>query len=72
MPKSYFSIEEVAQRFSLTASTVYRLAQRGALPGFKIGGQWRFSEEMLEDWVADRMTVERLRERRNGTASRGK
>ncbi len=72
MQKSYFSIEEVAQRFSLTASTVYRLAQRGVLPGFKIGGQWRFSEEMLEDWVADRMTVERLKERRNGTASRGK
>ncbi len=59
--KSYISVEEVAKRFGLTASTVYRLAQRGAIPAFKIGGQWRFSHDMLESWVADRMTVERLK-----------
>ena len=59
--KTYLSIEEVARRFGVTAATVYRLAQRGALPGFKIGGQWRFSQEMLESWVADRVTVERLK-----------
>ena len=59
--KTYLSIEEVARCFGVTASTVYRLAQRGAVPGFKIGGQWRFSQEMLELWVADRVTVERLK-----------
>jgi excisionase family DNA binding protein len=58
---SYLSVEEVARRFGITASTVYRLAQRGVLPGFKVGVQWRFSPEMLESWVADQVTVERLR-----------
>lgn len=60
MQKSYFSVEEVARRFGLTVGTVYRLAQRGVLPGFKIGGQWRFRHDLLECWVVDRMTVERL------------
>ncbi len=59
--KAYLSIGDVARRFGLNATTVYRLAQGGCLPGFKVGGQWRFSLEMLESWVADQVTVERLR-----------
>ena len=59
--QSYWSVEDVAKRFGITATTVYRLAQRGVLPGFKIGGQWRFSPEMLESWVVDQITIEQLR-----------
>ena len=55
----YLSVEEVAQRFGVTASTVYRLAQRRVLPGFKVGGQWRFSQQMLEAWVADQVSTKR-------------
>ena len=55
--KPNLSIEEVARYFDVTPKTVYRLAQRGELPGFKIGGQWRFSLPLLERWVADRVTI---------------
>ena len=68
--KPYLSIHEVAKHFGVTPTTVYRLAQRGDLPGFKIGNQWRFSHMMLESWVADQVTVERIKAedgpRRNG------
>ena len=57
----YLTITGVARHFGINTATVYRLAQRGTLPGFKIGGQWRFSQEMLESWVADQVTVERLK-----------
>ena len=59
--RPYLSIEDVAKHFGVTPTTVYRLAQKGDLPGFKIGSQWRFSQEMLESWVADQVTVERLK-----------
>jgi len=59
--KPYLTVEDVAGRFGVTATTVYRLAQRGVLPGFKVGNQWRFSEEMLALWVADQVTIERLK-----------
>lgn len=59
--KAYLSIHEVAKHFDVTPTTVYRLAQRGELPGFKIGNQWRFSHSMLESWVADQVTVERIK-----------
>ncbi|MBI4115895.1 MAG: helix-turn-helix domain-containing protein [Candidatus Omnitrophica bacterium] len=50
--KTFLTIEQVAERFGINSTTVYRLAQRGLLPGFKVGSQWRFSEEMLESWIA--------------------
>lgn len=51
----YLTIQDVAERFGLNTTTVYHLAQQGSLPGFKIGSQWRFSEKMLERWVAERV-----------------
>lgn len=67
--KPFLSVEEVATRFGVTATTVYRLAQRGELPGFKVGSQWRFSQEMLESWVADQVTVERMKAEDQKTTS---
>lgn len=59
MKKTYLTVEEVAKRFGVNPTTVYRLAQHGLLPAFKIGNQWRFSEEMLLSWVTDRVSLQR-------------
>ena len=61
MKKTFLTVEEVAEQFGINSSTVYRLSHQGLLPGFKVGGQWRFSKEMLDSWVMDRVTIERLR-----------
>jgi excisionase family DNA binding protein len=55
--KAYLTVEDVAKRFGVNVTTVYRLVQRGKLPAFKIGNQWRFSEHRLEEWVADRERI---------------
>lgn len=55
------TVTDVAKRFGVTVTTVYRLVQQGKLPGFKIGGQWRFSQAMLDSWVVDQVTVEHLK-----------
>lgn len=55
--KPFLTVEEVAQRFGVNVTTVYRLVKRGKLPAFKVGNQWRFSEARLEEWVADRERV---------------
>ena len=57
----YLSIGEVAAKLGVNSTTVYRLAQRGTLPGFKVGSQWRFSGEQLDSWVADQVTIEWLK-----------
>ena len=65
----YLTINDVARHFGINAATVYRLAQRGTLPGFKVGGQWRFSQAMLESWVVDQVTVERFKAEDQRTTS---
>jgi excisionase family DNA binding protein len=55
--KAYLSIDDVANQFGVNSTTIYRLAQTGKIPGFKIGGQWRFEREMLRSWVADQTTI---------------
>lgn len=49
----YLTIEDVARRFGVNATTVYRLVQQGRLPAFKVGSQWRFRESRLDEWIAD-------------------
>ena len=55
--KAYLTVEEVARRFGVNVTTVYRLVQRGKLPGFKVGNQWRFDWARLEQWAADRERI---------------
>ena len=55
--KSFLTIQDVAHQFGVNATTVYRLVQRGKLPAFKVGNQWRFSAARLDEWVADRERV---------------
>jgi excisionase family DNA binding protein len=66
---SYLSVEDVARRFGVNPSTVYRLTQRGVLPAFKVGGQWRFSQDMLDSWVSGQVQHDRLRLERHRDAS---
>jgi len=44
------TVKEVAQYLKVHTSTVYRLVQSGELPGFKIGGDWRFNKESIDRW----------------------
>lgn len=53
--KPYLTVDEVAKRFGINPRTVYRLAQGGVLPGFKLGNQWRFSQAILASWVAGKV-----------------
>lgn len=54
---AYLTVEEVARRFGVNVTTVYRLVKRGKIPAFKIGNQWRFNPARLEEWVADKERI---------------
>ncbi|MBF4343327.1 DNA-binding protein, partial [Vibrio anguillarum] len=45
------TLKEVAAYLKLAEKTAYRLASEGKLPGFKVGGSWRFKMEDLETWI---------------------
>lgn len=45
------NIKEVAALLRVAEKTAYTLAQSGELPGFKVGGQWRFRRRYIESWI---------------------
>ncbi len=46
------TVPEVAELLKLSEKTVYRLAQKKDLPGFKAGGSWRFRRRDIDAWAA--------------------
>ncbi len=50
------TIEEVAEYLRVSERTVYDWAQKGDLPGGKLGTTWRFKREDVENWVNTRLS----------------
>lgn len=51
MSDEIMTIQEVAAYLKLKAKTAYRLAADGKIPGFKVGGSWRFRRKEIEAWI---------------------
>lgn len=48
---SALTVREVAGYLSVDEKTIYRLAKRGELPGFKVAGTWRFKKGDIDQWI---------------------
>ncbi len=51
------TIKDIALMLKVTEKTIYRLVQHGDLPGFKVGGTWRFLRDDIEVWISDQKTL---------------
>ena len=45
------TISDVAHLLKVAEKTVYGLVQKGDLPAFKVGGQWRFLRTAIDSWI---------------------
>jgi excisionase family DNA binding protein len=45
------TVKEVASLLNVDEKTIYRLAQKGELPGFKVAGAWRFQRADIRSWI---------------------
>jgi excisionase family DNA binding protein len=46
------TLQEVAKYLRVHPSTVYRLAKKGQIPAFKLGSDWRFNLESIDEWLS--------------------
>ncbi len=51
MNSDIMTIKEIAVYLKLTEKTAYRLTAEGKIPGFKVGGSWRFKRVDIEQWI---------------------
>ena len=57
MTDEILTLKEVAEYLKLAEKTAYRLAADGKLPGFKVGGSWRFKREDVLSWIESQKLV---------------
>jgi excisionase family DNA binding protein len=57
-PNAAWTVRQVADYLSVNDRTVYRMAERGKLPAFKVGDAWRFRRGDIDAWI-DRQQRER-------------
>lgn len=51
------TIDEVAAYMQVSRFTVYRLAKDRVIPATKIGRQWRFQKEEIDQWIREQSPV---------------
>jgi len=55
MNERTLTIKELAKYLNVTERTIYNLLERGELPGFKVGANWRFRKEDINKWIEQNM-----------------
>jgi DNA binding domain, excisionase family len=53
MNHEVMTVSEVAAYLRIKEKTAYRLVAEGKLPGFKVGGSWRFMRDEIEQWIRE-------------------
>jgi excisionase family DNA binding protein len=59
MRDEILTLPEVAQLLKVAEKTVYSMAQKGQIPAFKVGGQWRFKRVDIDEWIEQRKVASR-------------
>jgi excisionase family DNA binding protein len=46
------TVNELAVYIRCHTTSIYRLLKRHSIPGFRVGGNWRFSRRAIDAWMA--------------------
>ncbi len=50
LPAKVMTVNELSDYLRVHRLTIYRLLKKGEIPGFKIGSDWRFNVEAIDQW----------------------
>lgn len=45
------TIKELANYLRIAEKTAYKFVAEGKIPGFKVGGAWRFRKDDIVQWI---------------------
>lgn len=54
--REYMTTREVAEYLRLKERRVYELVRQGAIPCTRVTGKWLFPKDLVDDWLADKVT----------------
>lgn len=47
----WMTMDEIADYLKVSKETIYKMAQKGQLPGSKLGNQWRFNRQVVDEFL---------------------
>ena len=56
MEEKALTVKQVAEYLQVNERTIYKLAQTGKIPCFKVAGTWRFWKREIDEWTRNRST----------------
>lgn len=59
MTDEIWTIKELADYLKLKEKTAYALVAKGEIPGFKVGGSWRFRQKDIDSWITEQQEKNR-------------
>ena len=51
-PQTILTVKEMSEYLRVHPATIYRLVRTNQIPGFRVGGEWRFASENIDRWRA--------------------
>lgn len=58
------TVPEVAKYLRVNRFTVYRMVERGELPGIRVADMWRFEESDIKKWLQKQKIVSKGKRRK--------
>lgn len=55
MKNEIMTVREVAAYLKIKEKTAYRLTADGKIPGFKVGGSWRYKRTTIDQWIENQV-----------------
>lgn len=49
-----YTLQDVTELLKITRRTAYKYISNGALQGFKVGREWRFTRAQVEEFISSR------------------
>jgi len=56
MDERALTVRQVAEYLQVNERTIYKLAQAGKIPCFKVAGTWRFWKREIDRWSFNKTT----------------
>jgi len=47
----WLTLDQIAEYLQMSTSSIYKMAQSGNIPAYKVGRQWRFKRDEIDRWV---------------------
>ena len=48
--QAVLKVQDLADYLRVHPSTIYRLLKKNLFPTFKVGSDWRFNKEQIDEW----------------------